>query len=73
MIGAKKAVPKATSKATPALGMLESLKKSLKGLKLGEGRGAVSEPNWNAIKAAKEMQAQQNIEFEKYRALVRRY
>jgi hypothetical protein len=73
MIGAKKAEPKVT-KATTALGVLESFKQSVtKQLNLGGGRGAGAEPNWNAIKAAREMQARQNIETEKYRALVRRY
>jgi hypothetical protein len=52
---------------------VESLKQSVvKRLNLGGERGAGAEPNWNAIKAAREMQARQNFETEKYRALVRR-
>ena len=72
MIGAKKAEPK-VPKATTALGVFENLKQNvIKQLNLG-GRSTGAEPNWNAIKAAREMQARQNFEVEKYRALVRRY
>lgn len=73
MIGAKKAVPEPASKATSALGVLENLKQSVIGeLRLGGSGSAGSEPNWNTIKAAREMQSRRAFEVEKYRAMIRR-
>jgi hypothetical protein len=70
MIGEKKAGPKASS----ALDVWGKLKQDVaKGLTLRSG-GEGGEPNWNAIKAVKDIEAaRQAFDVEKYRTLLRRY
>jgi hypothetical protein len=68
MIGAKKAGPKASS----AIDVWENLKQDM-AKELTLRSGGDGEPNWNAIKASKDLAARQAFDVEKYRTLLRRY
>jgi hypothetical protein len=71
MIGTKKA----GSKTSSVLGALANLKiGAIKNQTPSVSGGAGAQVNWNAIKAAKDLEAaRQAFDAEKYKALVRRY
>ncbi len=73
MIGSKRDGSKASPLVGFVTGLLRKVGVASIALKLGASRHAPGEVNWNALKAARELQAiRQRPDIEKYRALLRR-